>query len=198
MALITAVLDVKRPPFFDVPLRWLSQFLSLGFRVFCDDKKHCQTYNNRSRVQHSSQADRLQEMSLFHFYADSLTSLTHSIDKSRLSAFNDGDSSPDRGTEIVGISDRPFSVYTHSLGDFREIDVRIFKRPNDMGAVDTALVLTGKHLELHHFRKIRTVVMHDIQERDAMMCSCPQNARGKHQITVTLNVNGQATVLPVR
>src|ERR1700674_5128212 len=50
---------------------------------------------------------------------------------------------------------------------------------------------------MHKLLMIRTVVVHNVQDWDAVMCCCPQDARRIHQIAVALNVYGKAAMLPV-
>ena len=61
-----------------------------------------------------------------------------------------------------------------------------------------AIVQRGLLFDEHHFLVIAAVVVHDGQQRDAMMRGGPQHAGRVVQIAVGLDVDGQAAMLAIR
>src|SRR5882762_4702883 len=55
----------------------------------------------------------------------------------------------------------------------------------------------GHVLEVHMFLVIAAVVVHDAQQRNAVMRGGPQNARSVVEVAVALNVDADATVFLV-
>ena len=56
----------------------------------------------------------------------------------------------------------------------------------------------GHALKVHDLLVIRTVVVHDAEERNTMMCRGPNGAGRIHEIAVILDAHAKASVLSVR
>ncbi len=78
-----------------------------------------------------------------------------------------------------------------------EVDVGIRDAAGDPHAIDPALAPVGDHLHLHHFHVIGAVVMHDVEQRDALVRGGPKDARPEHEVTVTDDAHTEAAILLV-
>ncbi len=56
----------------------------------------------------------------------------------------------------------------------------------------------GHALDVHEFLVVRAIVLHDLQERNMVMGHGPQNSRGIHHVSVTVDADGQPAMLLVR
>jgi len=68
----------------------------------------------------------------------------------------------------------------------------------DLHAIYAAAVAIRHNLHLHHLLMIGAIVVHDGEQRNAVMRGGPENSRRVHQIAVALDVHRQAAVLAVR
>ena len=64
-------------------------------------------------------------------------------------------------------------------------------------AIDAAIVAVRHALHVHHFLVVGAVVVHDAQQRNAVMRRGPQHAGRVHQVAVVLDVDRQPAVLLV-
>src|SRR5262249_1477727 len=55
----------------------------------------------------------------------------------------------------------------------------------------------GHDLNLHQLLMVGAIVVHDDQQRNAMMRGGPENPWSKHQVAIILNANGEAAVLAI-
>ena len=62
---------------------------------------------------------------------------------------------------------------------------------------DAAIVAVGHDLHLHQLLMIGAVVVHDDQERNAVVRRGPQHAGREHQVAVVLDADGEAAVLAI-
>src|SRR5260370_35660884 len=124
--------------------------------------------------------------------------LRHHVEQSRLAAFYHRDRPPQRRAEILRIIDRPLGIHPHTLCQFRKIHIRVGECRADPGPVDSAIVPVGHPLHVHQLFVIRPIIVHDAQQRNAMMRRRPQHRRHKHKIAVILNTHREAALLPVR
>ena len=120
---------------------------------------------------------------------NSLAWLGYHVDERRVPTFDHCNGTLNRWSEIFRISNRSLGVHTHALRQFCEIDVRIGDRGTDIRASHAAIVPVGHTLEMHHFLMVRPVIVHDIENRDAVMRRRPQNPWGIHEIAIALNVD---------
>ena len=56
----------------------------------------------------------------------------------------------------------------------------------------------GHALDVHDLLMIRTIVVHDAEQRNAMVCRGPNGSRRIHEIAVILNAHAKSSVLAVR
>ena len=64
-------------------------------------------------------------------------------------------------------------------------------------AIHAAIVLVRHALHLHHFLMIGAVVVHDAQQRNAVMRGGPQDSRRIHQVAVALDVDREPAMLAI-
>ncbi len=67
-----------------------------------------------------------------------------------------------------------------------------------MLSIDAAIGTRGHVREIHRLLMIGAVVVHDGQQRDAVMRRRPQHARRVVQVAVALNIHRQAAMLAIR
>src|SRR5579871_3346857 len=79
----------------------------------------------------------------------------------------------------------------------RVVDERVFEAGADVRVVDAALMPVRHALDVHDFLMIGAVVMHDAQERNAVMRRGPKDSGSVHQIAVVLNAYAKSAVLAV-
>src|SRR6202522_4694805 len=124
--------------------------------------------------------------------ANSSPGLRNHIDDRRFPAFDRSNRSPNRGSQVVGIADRTFCVQSHALSHFCEIDRRIVDHRPYFCAVDPALASIRHPLNMHELLVVGAVVMHDVENGNAVMRRRPHNAGSVQQISIVLNVDAQA------
>src|SRR5260221_9069414 len=112
-----------------------------------------------------------------------------------LSAFDDIERAANCGTKFLGIGNRTLRVHAQSLRKFCVVDTRVVDGGADSRAIHAAAVAIGHDLHLHHLLMIGAIVVHDGQQRNAVMRRGPQNAGCVHQVPVALDVHGNAAVL---
>src|SRR6266700_3736199 len=101
--------------------------------------------------------------------AHGLAWLRDYVEQRRLTALDDRDGPPQRWSQIPRIIDGALGVHPHALRQLGEIHIRVRKRSPDSGAVDSALVPVGHALHVHELFVIGAVIVHDAQQRNAMM-----------------------------
>ncbi len=127
-----------------------------------------------------------------------LSWLRYNIDQCHL-ALRDGVSrAPQRRAQVFRIRDWSLSIDAHAACDHRVIDIRIFNRRTDPCVGYTALMTIGHALDVHDLLVIGTIVVHDAEQRNPMMCRRPKRARRIHEITVILYADAKTPILPVR
>jgi hypothetical protein len=72
-----------------------------------------------------------------------------------------------------------------------KIDIRIADCCPDLSILDVAAVARGHGQETNKFLVIGTIVVHYLENRDAMVGGCPQRARHEHKIAVALDSDGE-------
>ena len=85
----------------------------------------------------------------------------------------------------------------HAFGQHGKIYVRIADCGADMGVEHAAIAAIGHCLQIHQFLVPGPVVVHDIENRNLVMCRGPQCAGTEHQVAVPLDGDGQAAIFPV-
>src|SRR5437667_10476811 len=121
--------------------------------------------------------------------------LRDDIDQRRFAAFNGGDRAPERRPKILWIRDGSVGIHAQSLCQLREVNVGIGKRRSHGPTIDAAVALVAHALYVHDLLVIGPVVEHDAQERNAVVCRGPQDPRGIHQVSVSLDAHREAAVL---
>src|SRR6266568_2099329 len=103
----------------------------------------------------------------------SLPWIGHDIDQRRVAALHDGDRSLERRSELLRIRDRPLPMNSKALCHRGIIHVRIFDRGADTGVFDAASEAGGHRGEVHVLLMVGPIVVHDIEERNAMVRGRP-------------------------
>src|SRR4029077_2208353 len=121
------------------------------------------------------------------FISNSLARVGDHIDQCRFAAFDDGDRALERGSQILRIGDRPLGVHAEAFGYGGVVDVRIGEGGSDV-SIRYAAAMPGRHrLKVHVFLVIGTIVVHHVEDRDAVMRGSPQRAWHEHQVAVALD-----------
>src|SRR5439155_25236692 len=111
-----------------------------------------------------------------------LSWLRHNIDQRHLASRDGLGSAPQRGSQIFRIRDGSLPIDAHSACDHGVIDVGIFNRRADSRVGYAALMAIGHALDVHDLLMIRTIVVHDAEQRNAMVCRGPNGSRRIHEI----------------
>jgi len=90
-----------------------------------------------------------------------------------LAALDDGDRALDGGREVARVGDGPFRVPAHALRELRVVDRWIVDRRSDVRAADAPVPAVAHALHVHYFLMIRTVIVHDCEQRDAVVSRGP-------------------------
>src|SRR5271166_459795 len=120
------------------------------------------------------------------------------VNQRGLSAFDNLERPVKRRRKILGVRDGALRVQAQALCELRIINAGVINRGANLGAIDSAAVAIGHDLHLHDLLMIGAIVVHDRQERNAMMRGGPQNSGSVHQVAVALDIHGQPAVLAVR
>src|SRR3954471_1806400 len=107
----------------------------------------------------------------------------------RFSALYHFDATPDRIAQTPGIGNRSFRPHPHALRKPRIVDEGIIDFGPDMDPVDTAAAAVGRALDSHHLLVVRAIVMHERQNRDAVMGGGPQDAGRVHHVPIRLDID---------
>src|ERR1700719_913524 len=99
-----------------------------------------------------------------------LARLGDGIQQSGLATLHDGNRLLQRRTEIFGITNRSLGVPSHALRKFCEIDIWIDEGSADAGILDAALMPVGHSLDMHRLLMIAAVIVHNVEQRNPVMC----------------------------
>ena len=124
--------------------------------------------------------------------------MSHHINQRHLAPHDRISRAPQGRAEVLRVGDWSFTMDAHAARNHRIVNIRIFKRCADSGIGDAPLMAVGHPLDMHDLLMIGTVVVHDAEQRNAMMCGGPQRARSVHEITVILYADAKPAILPVR
>jgi len=91
--------------------------------------------------------------------------------------------------QIVRVGDGAFAVHAVRLRHFCVVDVRIPQLSPDVRAVRAAIVQGGLLLDEHHFLMVAAVVVHDGEQRDAVMRGGPQDSWRVVQVAIGLDAH---------
>ena len=106
------------------------------------------------------------------------------------------DSAFERRAKLRRVADRALSGHAVGRRHFRVVDKRVTQRGADVCAVGAAPTDTGHELDEHEFLMPRTVVVHDREQRQAVMCCRPERARRVVDVAITLDVDDKTAARP--